>query len=65
MELLFLLAYWQGLAKLQLHTEKTLNTLDSVTRALGIALAPSRRKHALNLTPRNFQRKLLHDRPGR
>jgi len=38
MELLFLLAYWQGLAKLQLHTEKTLNTLDSVMRALGIAL---------------------------
>jgi hypothetical protein len=38
MELLFLLAYWQGLAKLRLHTEKTLNILDGVTRALGIAL---------------------------
>ena len=38
MELLFLLAYWQGLAKLQLHTEKTLNILDSVTRALEMAL---------------------------
>jgi hypothetical protein len=38
MELLFLLAYWQGLAKLRLHTEKTLDILDSVTRALGMAL---------------------------
>lgn len=38
MELLFLLAYWQGLAKLRLHTEKTLDVLDSVTRTLGMAL---------------------------
>jgi hypothetical protein len=38
MELLFLLAYWHGLAKLRLHTEKTLNILDNVTRALGMAL---------------------------
>jgi uncharacterized protein YdaU (DUF1376 family) len=38
MELLFLLAYWQGLAKLRLHTEITLNILDRITRALGMAL---------------------------
>jgi hypothetical protein len=38
MEMLFLLAYWQGLAKLRLHTEDTLTILDDVTRSLGIAL---------------------------
>lgn len=38
LELLFLLAYWQGLAKLRLHTETTLQLLDNVTTALGQAL---------------------------
>ena len=38
MELLFLLARWQALAKLRLHTERTLDILRDVTRSLGIAL---------------------------
>lgn len=38
MEMLFLLAYWQGLAKLRLHAENTLTILDDITRSLGIAL---------------------------
>ena len=37
-ELLFILAYWQELAKLQLHTENTLNLLDNITNALGNVL---------------------------
>jgi hypothetical protein len=37
-ELLYLLALWQGLAKLRLHTEGTLAILDNTTRSLGIAL---------------------------
>lgn len=37
-EMLFLLAYWQGLAKLRLHTESTLAILDDITRSLGISL---------------------------
>jgi hypothetical protein len=36
--MLYLLAYWQGLAKLRLHTESTLAILDNVTRSLGISL---------------------------
>ena len=36
--MLFLLAYWQGLAKLRLHTESTLAILDETTRFLGISL---------------------------
>lgn len=38
MELLFLLAYWQGMAKLRLHTEQTLAILNNITRSLGISL---------------------------
>src|ERR1700724_3062038 len=38
LELLFLLASWQGLAKLRLHTEDTLQLLDNVTASLGNAL---------------------------
>jgi hypothetical protein len=38
LQLLFLLGYWQGLAKLRLHTETTLQLLDNVTTALGEAL---------------------------
>lgn len=38
MEMLYLLAHWQGLAKLRLHTESTLSILDNVTRSLGISL---------------------------
>lgn len=36
--MLYLLAYWQGLAKLRLHTEDTLAILDNITRSLGISL---------------------------
>lgn len=38
MELLYLLAYWQALAKLRLHTERTLDVFRSVTRSGGITL---------------------------
>lgn len=38
MDLLYLLAYWQALAKLRLHTEHTLNIFKNVTRLLGITL---------------------------
>ena len=38
MDLLFLLASWQALAKLRLHTERTLDMLRNVTRSLGITL---------------------------
>ena len=38
MDLLFLLASWQALAKLWLHTEHTLDVLRNVTRSLGISL---------------------------
>lgn len=38
LELLFLLAHWQGLAKLRLHTEDTLSMLDKATIDLGKAL---------------------------
>ena len=38
MELLFLLADWQALAKLRLHTERTLDMLRNITRSLGITL---------------------------
>ena len=38
LELLFLLAYWQELAKLQLHTEDTLTMLDRATTDLEKAL---------------------------
>ena len=38
MELLFLLAYWQGMAKLRLHTKETLTILNNITRSLGISL---------------------------
>jgi hypothetical protein len=34
-ELLFILAYWHGLAKLRMHTDDTLQILDSVTQSLG------------------------------
>jgi Sec-independent protein translocase protein TatA len=45
MELLFLLADWQALAKLRLHTERTLDILRNVTRSLGITLRAFQ-KHA-------------------
>ncbi|KIJ59505.1 hypothetical protein HYDPIDRAFT_100550, partial [Hydnomerulius pinastri MD-312] len=35
LKLLFLLAHWHGLAKLQMHTEETLGVLESVTCRLG------------------------------
>ena len=38
LKLLFLLAYWQGLAKLCLHTEATLGLLDKVMKDLGDSL---------------------------
>ena len=38
MDLLFELATWHGLAKLRLHTESTLRSLESSTTRLGIAL---------------------------
>ena len=44
MELLFLLAYWQGMVKLRLHTEKTLAILEDITRSLGIALRAFRKE---------------------
>jgi hypothetical protein len=37
MELLFLCAYWHGLAKLRMHTDITLDILDQVTSELGEA----------------------------
>ncbi|KAG6906052.1 hypothetical protein DXG01_016127 [Tephrocybe rancida] len=38
MDLLFICATWHGLAKLRLHTDKTLQMLDEVTVSLGNAL---------------------------
>ncbi|KAF8834352.1 hypothetical protein BDN67DRAFT_985387 [Paxillus ammoniavirescens] len=35
LKLLFLLAHWHGLAKLQMHTDETLNVLEMVTCSLG------------------------------
>ena len=34
-ELLFILAYWHGLAKLRMHTDETLQILDAVMQSLG------------------------------
>ena len=36
--LLYVLAYWHGLAKMQIHTETSLTTLDHVTTVLGAEL---------------------------
>ena len=38
LKLLFLMAHWHGLAKLCLHTDATLDVMDSVTTLLGQAL---------------------------
>jgi hypothetical protein len=35
MKLLFTMAHWHGLAKLRLHTDRTLEVLDSLTTTLG------------------------------
>src|SRR5215472_11895174 len=35
LKLLYLLAFWHGLAKLRMHTDLTLTILDAVTTALG------------------------------
>ena len=34
-ELLFILAYWHGLAKLRMHTDETLQILDAVMQSVG------------------------------
>ena len=56
MKLLFLLAHWQGMAKLQLHTEETLTILNNVTRSLGISLRTFKKdtctKYQTNELPR-------------
>jgi hypothetical protein len=38
LELLFVMAHWHGLAKLRLHTDPTLDIMDSVTVSLGTKL---------------------------
>jgi len=38
MDLLFICATWQGLAKLRLHTDETLKIFDTVTASLGEAM---------------------------
>jgi hypothetical protein len=38
LKLLFLLCRWHGLAKLQMHTDETLQIMDDVTAALGVEL---------------------------
>ncbi|KAF8835853.1 hypothetical protein BDN67DRAFT_992306 [Paxillus ammoniavirescens] len=35
LKLMFLLGHWHGLAKLQMHTDETLNILESITKNLG------------------------------
>jgi hypothetical protein len=35
MDLLFMMAYWHGMAKLRLHSEPTLETMDRLTTSLG------------------------------
>lgn len=37
-DLLYVMAYWHGLAKLRMHTDSSLKTLDTVTTTLGDAL---------------------------
>jgi hypothetical protein len=44
MRLLFLCAHWHGLAKLRMHSDPTLEILDSVTTTLGEAFRHFQRK---------------------
>jgi hypothetical protein len=48
MKLLFTMAHWHGLAKLRLHTDYTLDTLDNLTTILGNQL----RDFAENICPK-------------
>ena len=56
LKLLFPLAYWQGLAKLCLHTEDTLGLLDKVTKDLGDSLHSFKVNTCLNYQTKELLR---------
>ena len=53
LKLLFDLAHWHGLAKLQMHMEATLELLSQATIAPAMECVNSRRKRAQHLQPIN------------
>ena len=58
LQLLFIFAHWHGLAKLRLHNDLTLCTLNSVTNLLGRSLRDFRTKTCLKFQTRELKREV-------
>jgi hypothetical protein len=56
MRLLFTCAHWHGLAKLQMHTDLTLDIMDGVTTAIGAGFRNFQMKVCPTYTTRELQR---------
>jgi hypothetical protein len=56
LQLLFLAAHWHGLAKLRMHTDSTLDILDSITSSLGKHLREFRNETCSAFNTRELRR---------
>jgi hypothetical protein len=61
LNLLYLLCYWHGLAKLRMHTDETLEIMDNVTKSLGDAI----RAFEAETCPAFHSRELKREMEGR
>jgi hypothetical protein len=58
LDVLFVAAHWHGLAKLRMHTDLTLDTLDAVTTDLGAKMRSFRDKTCLAFDTKELPREL-------
>jgi hypothetical protein len=56
LKLLFLLAYWHGLAKLRLHTDTTLDVMDAVTTDLGNEVRAFKKRTCVEFATKELHR---------